>query len=160
MGGNIKWDTDLETGIQVIDRQHKEFFRLVNDLLDNSLDMRDRDAGSDRESVMKAFSFLNLYIIDHFGMEESLMQEYGYQFLKEHSGFHRYFRKELYKLETQIGGNHLEEVLRRLNYLMVNWFVNHIRVHDRKLAKFLHEKANVSQKLSNMLEELMKKFFG
>ena len=154
MSVQIKWETDLETGIQVVDRQHKEFFRLVNNLLDNSI--KDKD----REPVFKAFKFLNLYIIEHFGMEESLMMEYKYQFLREHRGFHQYFRSELQKLEAQISGSYFDEVSMRLNYLMVNWFVNHIKVQDKKLAKFLHGEAKVNRGLSNRLGELMRKFFG
>ncbi|HBC89263.1 MAG TPA: hypothetical protein DCZ94_20170 [Lentisphaeria bacterium] len=154
MGGQIKWETDLETGILVVDFQHKEFFRLVNDLLDSSI------KGRDRAAVAKAFNFLNFYIIDHFGMEESLMMEYKYQFLMEHRGFHRYFKEELQKLEAQISGNHFEEVSTRLDYLMVGWFVNHIKVQDRKLAKFLHEEAKVNRGLSERLGQLMRKFFG
>ena len=153
MVGEIKWEPELETGIKVVDFQHKEFFKLVNGLLDNSR------RGADRETVLKAFNFLNFYIIDHFGVEESLMKEYKYQFLREHMGFHRYFKGELLKLEAQISGNHFEEVSMRLNYLMVNWFVNHIKVQDRKLAKFLHEEAGINKGLKDRLAGLMGKFF-
>ena len=154
MGGQIKWEPDLETGIKIIDRQHREFFKLVNDLLNNSM------GSKEREPVLKAFKFLNFYIIEHFGMEESLMSEYNYKSLKEHMGLHRYFRMELEKLEAQIKGNHFDEVSIRLDYLMVNWFVEHIKIQDKKLARFLHEEMEVNKGLTGRLASLMKKFFG
>ncbi|OGV61095.1 MAG: hypothetical protein A2X45_14985 [Lentisphaerae bacterium GWF2_50_93] len=154
MGGEIKWEPDLETGIKIIDRQHKEFFKLVNALLNNSMGSKNKDF------VLKAFNFLNFYIIEHFGMEESLMTENKYTSLREHMGLHRYFRIELEKLEAQLKGNHFDEVTIRLNYLMVNWFVNHIKVQDKKLAKFLQEEMKINKSLSGRIASLMKKFFG
>ncbi len=154
MPGKIEWDDDLETGIQVIDQQHKEFFRLVNVLLDTSI------KGADKESVLKAFKFLHFYIIEHFGMEESLMMEYKYLSLKEHRTGHRYFKDELRKLEAQLSGAHFPEVSMRLDYLVVNWFINHIKVQDKKLAKFLQEKAKNNRKIASKLAYLLKKLFG
>ncbi|GEM_PF-222216 len=149
----IKWDPSLETGVRAVDKQHKEFFNLVNMLLNNSLSRKNSS------TVVKAFDFLNDYVIYHFKAEESLMCDYKYDKYKEHADNHRYFANEMKKLHLQVKGKQYEEVSMRVNYLTVNWFVNHIRTHDRLLAKFLTEKAKVNKGLFNRLLELASSVF-
>ena len=50
----VKWSDDLCTGLAVIDRQHKTFFKLTNDLLEGS--------ENDKKLILRAFDFLKSYI--------------------------------------------------------------------------------------------------
>ncbi|OGV58618.1 MAG: hypothetical protein A2X45_01715 [Lentisphaerae bacterium GWF2_50_93] len=142
----MKWSEDLCTGIAVIDRQHKTFFKLTNDLLEGS--------ENDKKLILKAFDFLKNYIAEHFGLEEKLMVDYKYPAIKQHKTFHDNFIAELDKLEPRLQEESLEPVFLRLNYLVVNWFVNHISTKDKKLASFLESQALKDKSVSAVLKRL------
>ncbi|HBC86697.1 MAG TPA: hypothetical protein DCZ94_07075 [Lentisphaeria bacterium] len=152
----IKWHNDLDTGIELIDKQHKEFIRLVNCLLDDSI------KDGDGHILKDAFLFLKYYVCEHFGAEEAFMVEYKYLHYAQHKTRHLYFRSEL----DRLSGLHLSgsisdrEVALKLNYLTTNWFLNHIKTEDRTFCNFLLEKAGNDKKgLLGKLRILVKGFF-
>ena len=115
-----------------------------------------------RYSVVYASPFLliiyiftdKLYIVEHFGLEEKLMEDYKYPEVKHHKEFHDSFIAELDKLEPRLQEESLEPVFLRLNYLVVNWFINHIRTKDRKLASFLDSEALKDKSVGVVLRKL------
>ncbi|MFA6566752.1 MAG: hemerythrin family protein [Victivallales bacterium] len=151
----IVWKNDLETGIKLIDNQHKQFFKLVNRVLDSSI------KEDDAKTIMDSFVFLRYYILEHFGVEESSMVEYKYPYFAQHKNRHLYFRKEIDRLESNLKANASpRETAIKLEYLIVNWFMNHIKVEDRKLCKYLlTEVEDSNQKLLGRLKTIVKGFF-
>ena len=151
----IAWEGDLDTGIQLIDRQHKEFIRLVNNLLDCSV------ISDDNQALLKAFSFLRYYICEHFSVEESAMITYGYPFYKMHKNIHDSFRDEINAMESSLRAKTSpHDVLIKLNYLIVNWFMNHIKVEDGKLCSYLASQAQTrNEDLGGRLDQIVSVFF-
>ena len=151
----IVWKDDLATGLDLIDKQHKQFFKLVNKLLDSSINEYDS------KIVFDSFVFLKYYILEHFGVEEAAMVEYKYPHYVHHKSRHLYFRNEIERLELSFKANTPpHEVAIKLNYLIVNWFMNHIKVEDRKLCKYLlTETEGGKGKLIDRLKEIVKGFF-
>jgi len=151
----IVWKDDLGTGIELIDKQHKQFFKLVNKMLDSSI------KEDDAKIVIEAFAFLKYYILEHFGVEESSMVEYKYPFFAQHKNRHLYFRNEIDRLELSLNSNTPpHEVAIKLNYLIVNWFMNHIKVEDKRLCHYLlTEVEDSNHKLLGRLKEIVKGFF-
>ena len=151
----IVWKDDLATGLEIIDKQHKQFFKLVNNLLDSSA------KGNDSKIIFDSFVFLKYYILEHFSVEESAMVEYKYPHFAHHKGRHLYFRNEIDRLELSLKANTPpHEVAIKLNYLIVNWFMNHIKAEDKKLCKYLLTKVEDSkQKLIDRIKTIVKGFF-
>ncbi|OGV53683.1 MAG: hypothetical protein A2X45_18020 [Lentisphaerae bacterium GWF2_50_93] len=151
----ITWKNDLDTGIQLIDSQHKEFIRLVNSLLDSSL------KADDSQTLVKAFSFLRYYVGEHFSVEESAMIAYGYPFYAMHKNIHDSFREEIKAMELTLRTSVSQhEVVIKLNYLIVNWFMNHIKVEDRKLCAYLASQAqDRHEELGGKLDQIVSYFF-
>ena len=151
----IAWEGDLDTGIQLIDSQHKEFIKLVNNLLDCSV------ISDDNQALLKAFSFLRHYICEHFSVEETAMITYGYPFYKMHKNVHDSFREEINAMELSLRAKtNQHDVLIKLNYLIVNWFMNHIKVEDRKLCGYLALQAqNRNEDLGGRLDQIVSVFF-
>ncbi len=151
----IVWKDDLATGLEVIDKQHKQFFKLVNKLLDSSI--KENDA----KIIFDSFLFLKYYILEHFGVEESAMVEYKYPLFARHKNRHVYFRNEIGRLELSLKASiSPHEVAIKLNYLVVNWFMNHIKVEDKQLCRYLlTEVKDDNQKLLGRLKEIVKGFF-
>ena len=151
----IIWRKDLATGLALIDKQHRQFFKLVNNLLDSSA------KGNDSKIIIDSFVFLKYYILEHFGVEESAMVEYKYPYFPQHKHRHLYFRNEIDRLELSLKSNiPPHEVATKLNYLVVNWFTNHIKVEDKRLSRYLlTEVEDSNQKLFDRLKAIVKGFF-
>lgn len=151
----IVWKVDLATGLELIDKQHKQFFKLANSLLESSI------KGNEPKIIFDSFVFLKYYILEHFAVEEVSMVEYKYPYFAQHKKRHLYFRNEIERLEFSLKANLTpHEVAMKLHYLVVNWFMNHIKVEDKKLCKYLlTEVEDSNQKLFVRLKEIVKGFF-
>lgn len=126
---------DLITGNTLIDTEHKQLFDAINSLLDACAQ------GKGREKLMNTVQFLNSYVNKHFSDEEKLQTSSNYPGYSSHKTFHEGYKRQLSDATQQL----LSEgaTVRALGVLnqIVGVLVSHIRVEDRKLAKFLKEKA-------------------
>ena len=138
MPPKIKWTKDLETGVGEIDWQHKECIRLINALLDNQLH-KGSEALTD-----KGFRFMKRYIREHFQLEEKLMRKSGYLAFAEHKEFHDSFKADMEKMWQQYERG--ADVALKLNYQLVNLFINHINTLDKGMTR--HVKAEIAKKQS------------
>jgi len=125
------WRKSLETGNVTVDRQHKEIFRLVQDVLD-------ADAFSDRkEKIESSLNFLSAYAVRHFQTEEALMTESSYPGYDNHKAQHVNFVKavsdfmEAYKTDGSSVG-----VSDTVSGFVVEWLNEHIMGSDREMAAF------------------------
>jgi hemerythrin len=131
----ILWTPDLATTVDEIDRQHKELFRRINDLLDAC------NEGRGKEEVQKVIRFLQDYVVTHFGEEERYMEKYKYPQYRDHKVQHKEFMENFSQLKKQFDsegpGVH---VVISTNYIVVDWLRNHIRKVDKALGAFLQDK--------------------
>ncbi len=125
----------LATGVNEIDDQHKELFRIINELLYAC------NQGKGKEEVNKTIQFLDYYIIQHFETEEKAMQKSGYQEYTSHRAQHAQFIKNLsdLKKEIELEGVGVNIVI-KTNHLVVDWLVNHIRKTDIQLCANLKKR--------------------
>ena len=85
----LAWSEDLNTGIDVIDRQHKAIVDYINKLHDA------RASGHKNEVVAKVIGDLVDYTASHFAFEESMQEEAKYPYLKAHKKVHDLFVKRV-----------------------------------------------------------------
>ncbi|HCE46698.1 MAG TPA: hypothetical protein DET40_24385 [Lentisphaeria bacterium] len=151
----IEWNNDLDTGIKLIDRQHQEFIGLVNSLHDSSI------KPEENKFITDTFSFLMYYVNEHFCVEESAMLAYDYPHYALHKGIHDSFREELNGMEMAFMiRSPTHEIAVKLNNLIINWFMNHIKVEDHNLCKFLEARAlEKNEDLSSRLDVISSAFF-
>lgn len=131
----IKWSEDLSTGVAEIDDQHKELFKKINDLFEAY------DQGKGKSEVAKVIEFLEGYVIEHFSMEEKHMREYSYAGYSSHLANHKEFIGNFLDLkkEFEAEGPKVDIVI-RMNHLLVEWLINHVRRVDRAMGVFLKTK--------------------
>ena len=131
----IKWTEDLATGVNEIDDQHKELFKIINELLNAC------NTGKGREMIDKVILFLSDYVIHHFGTEERLMTRYNYPQFQSHKSQHQYFLKGYsdLKRELEISEERLIAII-GTNQLLSDWLINHIGKVDKALGEFLKTK--------------------
>jgi hemerythrin len=125
----------LSVGVEEIDSQHKELFRMINDL-DAAI-----KHGKPKKEIVRLIGFLDDYIFIHFGSEEEYMTVHGYPDYSYHKKKHEWFTEEFYGIKKKLGaGAPPVEVIGLINNLLITWFSNHIRTTDKSLGSFLTAK--------------------
>ena len=126
---SIEWNEDLATGIAEIDNQHKEIFAQLNVMLDAM------DKGKGREEIDQVLAFLGNYVATHFRDEERFMSEHSYEGLPLQRIEHSQFIKDFYHVKKELSqcGNTLHVVV-KVEQVLGNWLINHIKVEDKKMA--------------------------
>ena len=131
----IEWRNDLATGIDKIDKQHKELFSRINLLFEAC------GKGKAKEEVKETLNFLQDYVVVHFGTEEDFMSKYSYPDISEHKAKHKAFVADFLILKNQFetqGAN--LTLITRTNKVVVDWLIQHIGNVDKKLGAFLKMK--------------------
>ncbi|HUW49727.1 MAG TPA: bacteriohemerythrin [Sulfuricella sp.] len=131
----IEWNDSLQTGVAVIDDQHKVLVSLLNDA-------NTKLAGEHGSRLLEQITRdLLAYAIYHFETEEELIKRYAYDAeasaeAEEHLLQHRNFSKRIVTLRGDLlnGKRISREVL--LPFLH-NWLVDHILHTDKLLAQFI-----------------------
>ncbi len=115
------WTSNLNTGIETIDKQHKMIVEYINQLDDA------KTGGVNNSLVAKVIDKLVGYTASHFKYEERLLEEANYPFLKAHRNVHEIFIKRLndYQERFRLG----EDISGELHAMMFNWLFGHIK-HD------------------------------
>lgn len=121
----IVWNASLDTGIDVIDAQHRRIVTYVNALEQARL-------AGDAARVGDVLEQLVDYTQSHFGFEEALMQEAGYKFLRPHQKVHELFIRRVGEFTMRAAKG--EDVAEALQRVLSNWLLNHIASEDRDYA--------------------------
>ncbi len=155
---NFQWTPDLETGISEIDRQHRDFLKLVDELLDKAI----RGQGRGQGQFSETFSYLESYANNHFSLEEHVMDENKYPAQREHRMKHKEFRENLRILKNifkTVGAT--DELSSKINYFLVNWFMGHVRDVDKKMCIYLKaRRGGEGGSFIRRLKALSRKIFG
>lgn len=123
--------SDMLTGIDDIDNQHRNLLSWGNDLC---LD----DTEATVNKIEEALNNLTRYVSYHFRAEEDAMDRYGYNMLEKHSIQHERLMFDVAKLVVRSkkeGFNHA--LLVELQDMLIDWFRYHIQEWDRPFATFL-----------------------
>ena len=116
----MKWIPEYNTGIDVIDDQHKRILDYINEI-DDIVD----DTGRDR--VKQILENIIDYTQSHFTFEESLQEEAGYKYRVPHKRVHDLFIKKIESYRDRFAMGHAIEG--ELNEVLAKWLINHIQ-HD------------------------------
>jgi hemerythrin len=158
---HLEWNDDLNTGIEVIDNQHKQIIYFVNQL-------NDAAQTGDREKIAGVISGLVDYTLFHFSFEEELMGEADYEFLRPHKKVHEIFVRRVSEFRARFDAG--EDVAIDLHAMLARWLINHIRYEDGAFAAPVKERLHldeVSDQVEGDAEEkrgwfsrVLDKFFG
>ncbi len=123
---------ELETGNRIIDGEHRELFRAVNDFLDacNS---------QGKLSLEPSVRFLLQYAGKHFAHEEALLEKSDYPDIAAHKAFHEQYKRDLKEsvMKIPITGPTLTDLVNVNEQIAV--LVEHIKTADKKMSRFLKE---------------------
>ncbi|HEY5993953.1 MAG TPA: bacteriohemerythrin [Gallionellaceae bacterium] len=148
----MQWTEDLETGIQVIDDQHKRIIGYINELHHAS------ETGSAAE-VKEVLEGLLDYTVTHFQFEEELQAKAGYPFLKAHQRVHEIFMKRIATFRER--ANKGENIIPELLSMLKVWLSSHIKGDDRDYVESVKKITGSDEKENaGWLSTTLKRFFG
>lgn len=134
----IKWNSDLEIGILIVDDQHRLLVDMINELHESL------SSNEDIEKLNDTMTGLLYYTETHFNTEEELFDKYNYpeanEHIKEHNDFIMKVTDRFDKLKK---GNLVLSV--DIARFLKDWFVNHVMIEDKKLRPFLVEKGIIEK---------------
>lgn len=129
---SVTWNDSYLTGHPMVDRQHQELFVLVNKLHQSIIEGHGRDA---QGPVLKR---LANYTVEHFRMEERVMQEHNYPGYSGHKTKHDQLAAEVKQLIDQFDAGKLVLPL-TLSGFLANWISHHIDGEDKRLIAWLRQ---------------------
>lgn len=125
------WNKNFETGITVIDNQHKKLVSLLNELASHLA------YHSDVLTLNAVFKELTDYAVYHFQTEEAVWGQFFSQSDLElkHKETHNSFITEMLKIKAEEQTTPLEEVIEDILSFLTHWLVFHILDSDKRMAK-------------------------
>lgn len=121
------WENKYSVGNPMIDKQHKEMFKLGNDLPE-VLNVHEI-----KPIIMRLYK----YTREHFSMEEEMMRSIGFPLLAEHKILH----EELISKSNEISSLPFQtdkEVI-RFKQFVYGWLIEHILHRDMQYFQFSQE---------------------
>ncbi len=149
----LEWSDDLDTGIEVIDGQHRRIVDMINQL-------HLAQQGNQSQNIGQVIDELVDYTTSHFAFEESMLEEAGYVFTKAHKRVHEVFIKRVddYRARYSRG----EDVTDELKGLLGRWLFGHIRNEDRNYVSAVADnlrKLSADQAEGGWLVRARRRFF-
>lgn len=134
------WDSELETGIDIVDNQHREFIKQANAFIIRLW----FDKGM--EGVAEEYDFIRQYLQYHFQTEETFQFDSGYPAYKEHQAEHLQMKFKAKEVEIMMAESTEEEILEKFYDFIKMWVIHHIMDSDLKFSRYYKEwKRNADQ---------------
>jgi hemerythrin len=122
----LKWNRDLNIGVDVIDKQHQHIGDCINRLQQA---IEDNNKGA----IEVSFDEIIDYTVTHFGFEEDLQIKAGYEFCTAHKRAHLLFVKRIGVFKQQFDDTKDEESIevgQELLLMLRRWIINHIQQEE------------------------------
>ncbi|MBU0682366.1 MAG: bacteriohemerythrin [Proteobacteria bacterium] len=128
----IEWDESYSVHNPEIDKQHKEWIAIYNNIHDVMIGTK---SSSLNEITTNSLNEMYDYARKHFQFEENYMSQLNYPNLIEHRRIHRDFENLIYTYirEIKTGKTILNTSLIKV---IRNWLVEHILTEDKKYTTF------------------------
>ena len=118
------------TGIEIIDEEHKELFRIIDEVREVIAD----DVGGDKyDEIVRLLEELKNYTKSHFRDEEEYMESIQYEGLEAQKVAHELFVSRLDDMDLDEIDAHQEKTLEELIAFLLEWLVTHILQMDKKI---------------------------
>ncbi|MDH5510547.1 MAG: bacteriohemerythrin [Nitrospinota bacterium] len=131
--GLADWDDSYSVGYKKLDDQHKNLFRLINELNDLSLQKQSEVTFKDlMEEILE-------YTAYHFFAEEEIMRKHGFPHVEKHKLEHDEMRRVMRDFYARCIDEDficLNEVLEEL----IDWLHTHLGKADTLYAQYFKEK--------------------
>lgn len=118
----VYWTSDLDTGFEDIDDQHRRMVDYINALYEAK-------QTDDKEGIEREFQNLIDYTVEHFSYEEMMLEEAQYRLLEPHRKVHKNFVTKMNTYQARYHNGDVEALDELIN-LLEGWLFRHIRIND------------------------------
>lgn len=144
MANRVEWRDSYNIGVDIIDREHQQLFKIINKLFGF------REEAVDGQWVcQEGIKFFKSHALKHFASEEQYMESINYPELEQHRQIHKSFRDNTLPA--------LEEELERTQYapdsvehflgVCTGWLIGHTLTEDMAII------GKGDRKWDNLLQE-------
>jgi hemerythrin len=130
----FKWTTRNATFIPQIDDEHRDAFKLAEEL------RQAIEKGADRVAVQNVLRVLLAHLEEHFTHEEQLMRDINCPIYNWHKGQHDTVRKRVRLFVPQVDRADAESAGRLLEFLST-WLPDHTMLADRMTGAYVRNYA-------------------
>lgn len=145
MGNQLTWNNRYNLGVDIIDKEHKKLFGILNKLF---------EFGQQEEKsqwvCQEAVKYFKDHAIQHFIDEEAYMASIGYAGLDIHRRIHKNFRDTtLPALEKELNTtNYSEDAVNHFLGVCAGWLIGHTLIEDHAIIS-----GEVVKQWENLLPE-------
>lgn len=126
----IEWKPQYETGIPIIDEQHKRLFARLDAV------QRAVVQGSPREEIGDLLQSLMAETVEHFRTEEAIMAQHGFPDVLAHIREHELLTEKLGELAQRFEESQ-DAMALLVTTFMGGWLRHHISEGDLSYARFI-----------------------
>jgi len=132
MAEKFAWTSEYETGIDEIDRQHRDLFKKFDNF---SIAIYN---GEGKNQLKELMAFIDSYINNHFKEEEELLSLNNYPDIYKHLEYHKKFTSifGIFKKEFEKRGGDTYMAL-QLEKEIRGWWKNHILTVDKLYVPYI-----------------------
>lgn len=146
------WNDNFETGLSIIDSQHKKLVELINELASLL-------AHADEDKLQKIFDELTDYANYHFETEEKIWTQHleTDDWYQDHRGTHKTFLPTIQKLQEANAKKPFQDILEDTVKYLIQWLAYHILKDDMQLASLVKKLENgtpIEQAKTEVLNEI------
>lgn len=125
----MMWKDSYRLGVDRIDNQHMELFRMTDDLVNAVKN------GANVEVYQKILAFLKDYVIYHFRDEEAYQASINYSGMTAHKEEHRQFTQTVLNYEKRLTENGFDKkTMKDLAGTVTAWLIYHVVDTDSKIV--------------------------
>ena len=131
MKTRLKWDERYNTGVFIIDKEHKKLFGILNKLFDFV-----HKEEKSQFACQEAIKYFKDHAIQHFADEENYMASINYPGLKAHRRIHRDFRERtIPALESELEQTHFSaDSIQHFLGVCAGWLIGHTLIEDSMIV--------------------------
>ncbi len=124
------WNKNFETGIVLIDEQHKQLVHILNQLASHLA------SRSNPIALNKIFDELTDYADYHFKTEEEIWRDYfkNDEWYEKHEHTHESFINKVISLKKEDKNRPLDHVIQEIISFLAHWLAFHILDNDKRMA--------------------------
>lgn len=131
MGNQLVWNQRYSIGIDVIDKEHKKLFSILNKLFDFG-----QQEGKSRWVCQEAVKYFKDHALQHFQDEENYMNSIAYAGYDMHKHIHKNFREiTLPALENELEHTgYSEDAVNHFLGVCAGWLIGHTLIEDQAIV--------------------------
>jgi len=122
----LNWKSEYSVGIDSMDDEHRQMFRLINEIHE---EMRGR---RDTESMEQFLGDIHTAIAMHFALEERVMREAAYEEYEAHKEDHEELLDQIRDMMDTFDED-CDAGIRHLSECLSDWFLAHFGSFDARL---------------------------